>query len=277
MARLRSLLVVLLAMLLVFTGSATAAAPMARSAAAPTTLASGLSYPWGIAPLPDGRTALITERDSKRIWLVGVGRTPTVVYTVTEAVPGGEGGLLGITPAPDFQTSKIFFVYYTTATDNRVARLVYGSTARPVPIVTGIPKGQIHNGGGLIYKKGGYLFIGTGDAGDSSNAQNTASLGGKVLKVDSNGNQKVGADIEGNAVVEFKIPLPPGYDAMQIIASTRDYLASCPTDGTTKPGETVSNSPLDYACLTLDAPEAISASPPPTPTTSTTPPVQPPG
>jgi glucose/arabinose dehydrogenase len=192
MVRIRRMLVPLLAVLLALPVSAAQASPTAmpaalrQAAAAATTLASGLSIPWGIAPLPDG-TALVTERDSKRIWLVGVGRTPRVVYTVTEAVPGGEGGLLGITPAPNFATSKVYFIYYTTATDNRVARLVYGSGARPVPIVTGIPKARIHNGGGLIHKRGGYLFIGTGDTGDSSLAQNTSSLGGKVLKVDSNG------------------------------------------------------------------------------------------
>lgn len=86
--------------------------------------------------------------------------------------------------------------------------------------------------------------------------------------------QKVGADIEGNAVVEFKIPLPPSYDAMQIIASTRDYLADCPKDEPVGRGETVSNTVLDYACLTLDAPEAIVTT---TPMTPTTPPAQPPG
>lgn len=181
MARVRNLLVVLLVVVLAIPISAVPAA-----AAAPQVLASGLTIPWGIAPLPDG-TALVTERNSGRIWQVGINRAPKVVYTVTESVPENEGGLLGITPAPDFATSKVYFIYYSTATDNRVARLVFGSGARPVPIVTGIPRGSIHNGGGLTYKRGSYLFIGTGDAGDRNLAQNPSSLGGKILRVDSNG------------------------------------------------------------------------------------------
>lgn len=186
MARVRILVIVLLTVLLAVPGAVSNAAPVTRAAAPVTVLASGLTIPWGIAPLPDG-TALVTERNSGRIWQVGINRAPKVVYTVTEAVPGGEGGLLGITPAPDFATSKVYFIYYSTATDNRVARLVFGSTARPVPIVTGIPRANVHNGGGLTYKRGSYLFIGTGDSGNPALAQDPTSLGGKILRVDGNG------------------------------------------------------------------------------------------
>lgn len=161
------------------------------AAAAPQVLADGLSIPWGIAPLSDGG-ALVTERDSGKIWMVKPGVAPKVVYTVTETRPGGEGGLLGIALASDFASSKRFYVYYTTATDNRVARIVLGSSARPKPIVTGIPKGTIHNGGGMHIKPGKYLFIGTGDSGNSALAQDPSSLGGKILKVDSNGNPAPG-------------------------------------------------------------------------------------
>lgn len=212
MARPKTLLLAVITLALALPVSATeAAAPPAAAVAAtdqptapPTAqmpaagravaqvLASGLSIPWGIAALPDG-SALVTERDSGRIWRVKPGTTATVVYTVTETRPSGEGGLLGITPAPDFARSKAFFIYYTTATDNRVARVVLGSTARPKPIVTGIPKGTIHNGGGLFYKAGSGLFIGTGDTGNRDLAQNTKSLGGKVLKV-----SVTGAAVGGN-------------------------------------------------------------------------------
>jgi len=200
MARTRSaILVSVVLALAVPTGvvAASAPAPAARgatsSAAAVTTqvLASGLSIPWGIAALPDG-SALVTERDSGRVWQVKPGVRAKVVYTVTETRPAGEGGLLGIALAPDFSRSRAFFVYYTTATDNRVARVVLGSSARPKPIVTGIPKGTIHNGGALVFK-GSILFIGTGDTGNRDLAQNTKSLGGKVLRVTT-----TGAAVRGN-------------------------------------------------------------------------------
>lgn len=165
----------------------------AAAAAAPIVVASGLTIPWGLTGLPDG-SAVVTERDSTRILQIKPGVAPKVVYTVTEARPSGEGGLLGIARSPDFARTKMLFIYYSTATDNRVAKIVLGSSARPVPIVTGIPRGSIHNGGALAFSPNGILYIGTGDTGNRALAQNTNSLGGKVLRVDP----RNGANIPGN-------------------------------------------------------------------------------
>lgn len=165
-----------------------AAAPLVATpaSAAVAPLHSGFSIPWAIAQLPGYDSALMTERDSKRVYWIRPGRAPVVAATINEARPGGEGGLLGIVAAPDFARTKQYFVYYSTDGDNRVARMTFGSSARPVPIVTGIPRANIHNGGGLVFG-GNDLYVGTGDAGNRDNAQNTASLGGKVLKVTRSG------------------------------------------------------------------------------------------
>ena len=158
----------------------------AHAASAPQTISSGRTIPWGTAFLPDG-TALFTERGSKRVWEAKPGRAAQVVYTVTAARPQGEGGLLGIAVAPDYARNPRFFVYYTTGSDNRVAVVRRGSSARPQPIVTGIPRGSTHNGGRIVFDRDGYLWVGTGDAGDRSRSQDLSSLAGKVLRVDTRG------------------------------------------------------------------------------------------
>ncbi|RKT52548.1 PQQ-dependent sugar dehydrogenase [Saccharothrix australiensis] len=153
------------------------------SALAVRTLATGQDVPWDIAFLPDG-SGIYTERDTRQIKKL-TGSTVTVLHTVTEAVPAGEGGLMGIAVSPDFAKDNTVYIHYTAASDNRIAKLRLGGT--PEPIVTGIPKNRFHNGGGLEFGPDGYLWATTGDAGNSANAQNLNTLAGKVLRFTTTG------------------------------------------------------------------------------------------
>ena len=92
-------------------------------------LATGLEVPWGIAFLPDG-DALVTERDSARILRVPAGGgAPTEVQRLSEVDGDGEGGLLGIAVPPTYARDQLVYVYYSTAQDNRIARMRLGAAA----------------------------------------------------------------------------------------------------------------------------------------------------
>ncbi|HEX7308284.1 MAG TPA: PQQ-dependent sugar dehydrogenase [Lentzea sp.] len=175
----------------------TASAQDDPSALAERTLATRLDIPWDIEFLPDG-SGIFTERDTHKIKKI-TGTTVTELDTVEQAqTTGGEGGLLGLAVSKTFASDNSVFIYYSTASDNRVAKLQLGGT--PQPIVTGIPKNRYHNGGGLEWGPDGYLWATTGDAQNTANAQNWSSLGGKVLRFDASGQPAAGNPRAGSVV-----------------------------------------------------------------------------
>ncbi len=110
----------------------------------------------------------------------------------------GEAGLLGMVADPAAATNQRFYTCQAVRSssggplDVRVLRWRLTSDTTAVsagtPVVTGIPlvTGR-HSGCRLRFGSDGRLYVGTGDAAVGTNPQNLASLGGKVLRVNSDG------------------------------------------------------------------------------------------
>jgi glucose/arabinose dehydrogenase len=161
--------------------------------------ATDLDAPWGLAELPDGQLPdgrwLVTERDTHDVLVVADGASPKIVTgggatdLRTNTAGSGEAGLLGVAVSPTFADDHLVFFYRTGEDGNEVlsGELTGTSLGELTPILTGIPAGSTHNGGRLAFGPDGYLYISTGDTGTSLLAQNPDSLGGKILRIASDG------------------------------------------------------------------------------------------
>ncbi|MFC8829266.1 PQQ-dependent sugar dehydrogenase [Streptomyces sp. NPDC057137] len=183
------------------------APPAKGSAKVVSTLTEGLKSPWGMAALPEG-DLLVSSRDEGTIKRIdSESGKKTEVGEVAGVSPGGEGGLLGLAISPSFASDTYVYAYFTTVSDNRIARMLY-DPKRPVgrqlgapdTILRGIPKGTIHNGGRIAFGPDKMLYAGTGETGETGLAQDKKSLGGKILRMTPDG-QPVHGNPEADSVV----------------------------------------------------------------------------
>jgi glucose/arabinose dehydrogenase len=154
------------------------------------TLSTGWTIPWGTYWMPDGQSALVTERDDFRVWKLTKSGTRTQVGTVPNAVTtNGEGGLLGVAVDPKWETDHFVYFMHTASEGNRVVRMTYDGTKLGdyKVLLQGIKKNRYHNGGRLAFGPDGYLYVSTGEAQQPDLAQDKNSLNGKILRMTTDG------------------------------------------------------------------------------------------
>ncbi|MET7604182.1 PQQ-dependent sugar dehydrogenase [Streptomyces avermitilis] len=190
--------------------TAEATPPAKGSVKVVRTVAQGLKTPWGLAPLPDG-DLLVTSRDDGTITRID---EKTGKKTELGSVPGvsaaGEGGLLGIALSPSYASDHMIYAYFTTASDNRIVRLLHEERkppgeqlGAPDTVFKGIPKGFIHNGGRIAFGPDHMLYAGTGESGNRGLAQDRKSLGGKILRMTPEGEPAPGNPFGDSVVYSY--------------------------------------------------------------------------
>lgn len=173
-------------------------------------IADNLRIPWEVVFLPDGEM-LVSER-SGTIQRIG---KENQTYKIENVEHIGEGGLLGMALHPKFEENHFIYIYFTTKTNsglrNRVERYRFEENrfSEKTIIVDNIPAGEDHNGGRVAFGPDGYLYITTGDSGQSNLAQDINFLAGKILRVKDDG--AIPSDNPfGNAVYSFGHRNPQG-------------------------------------------------------------------
>ena len=175
-------------------------------------LTEGLTFPWGIKSLPDGRL-LVTEKEAGSLRIVKQNGELSKPITGLPAVnSSGQGGLLGITIDPNFASNRM--VYWTfaesvdggTLTSVAKGKLSADETkiegAAVIYRATPAHKGNLHYGGRIVFDKSGDLFVSTGERSDlvtRPQAQQLNSSLGKIVHITTDGKPVAAGPFAGTA------------------------------------------------------------------------------
>lgn len=162
-------------------------------------LLSGLSSPWGVAQLPDGRF-LVTQKGGSFVLLAPTGQSILATIPSPLAVEaGGQGGLLDVALDPDFtQSSRIYWTFSEPGVGAEAglfgtavgAASLVGEELQNVEVIyRQHPKtsGVGHYGSRLVFRGDGTLFVTLGERQLGSPAQDATGTLGKVVRINRDG------------------------------------------------------------------------------------------
>jgi glucose/arabinose dehydrogenase len=181
-------------------------------------IAEGLSSPWAVTSLPDGRLLITQKAGSLRI--------ATTTGTVSDPITGfpevddrRQGGLLDVAPAPDFATSRmLYFTFAESTTQGSLTAVGKGRLSDDETVIENftiiyraIPyyDNSMHFGSRLLFDKKGNIFVSTGERSDRAtrpNAQKLNRAHGKVIYITTEGQP-----VPGNPFIDTEGALPEIY------------------------------------------------------------------
>ncbi len=183
-----------------FTGQTRIAGVSTKTPLDVKVLTDQLVNPWGITVLPDGKF-LITEKAGTMRLVTEAGIAGTPITGLPKVNAEGQGGLLGVTTDPSFNTNRMIYWSFSedqpggTLTAVAKGRLADdGSKVEQISVIyRAVPafKSTLHYGSRILFDKKGFLIVSTGERSDivsRPQAQQLNSALGKIIRIDMNGN-----------------------------------------------------------------------------------------
>ncbi|QKJ31344.1 PQQ-dependent sugar dehydrogenase [Mucilaginibacter mali] len=169
-------------------------------------ITSGLSYPWGLVFMPDGRM-MVTEKPGRIRIVTSTGTIGNPISGVPAVNYTGESGLLSLALDPDFATSRLVFWTFTEPVTGGVTmsvargKLSADETAfenvqviyRATPTYGG--SATNHKGSQLLFDNQGRLYVSFGEHSADDirvNAQSLSSTLGKIVRINKDGTAAAG-------------------------------------------------------------------------------------
>jgi glucose/arabinose dehydrogenase len=156
-------------------------------------LASKLNVPWDMDIASDGRIFFTERGGLVRVIEKGKLLEQPAYKFEKPFSQKGESGLLGLVLDRDFANNHILYIYHSYEeageTRNQVLRMTESSNQLKLDkvLIDNLPGAQNHDGGRVKIGPDGLLYITSGDAGKSSMAQDVSQLGGKILRIHTDG------------------------------------------------------------------------------------------
>ncbi len=135
-----------------------------------------LRSPWGAVMLPDGRLLVTEKAGVMRIVDVETGQVSEAITGLPEVDDRGQGGLLGLALAPDFDSSRmVYWVFservkggnHTAVAKGRLAdNEARIEDAEVIYRATPTYDGKLHYGGRVVFDENGDLFVSIGERSD---------------------------------------------------------------------------------------------------------------
>jgi glucose/arabinose dehydrogenase len=175
----------------------------------------GLQIPWSIVFTSKDRM-LVTERPG-RVRIVENGKLQSnPLRTFPEVLTTGEEGLMSLALDPDYQKNQHLYasLAYGRGDDLKVKVVRFTDNGNELVddkiVIDNIPAAQYHAGCRIAFGPDGKLYITTGDATDKAIAQKLDSLGGKILRINSDGSFPNDNPFSGSAVWSYGHRNPQG-------------------------------------------------------------------
>lgn len=171
-----------------------------------------LSSPWGIVTLPDNRLLITEKEGDMRIVDPSNGQMGDAITGIPEVDSRGQGGLLGLTLAPDFSTNRmVYWAFSERVAEGNHTAVAKGrlsddektiENAQVIYRATPTYDGTLHYGGRVVFDKNGDLFVSLGERSDLETrvrAQDLKSSLGKIIHITTEGQPVSGNPFEGRA------------------------------------------------------------------------------
>jgi len=169
-----------------------------------TILANGLSSPWAVTSLPDGRLVITEKYGTLRI-ATTTGELSNPITGFPEVDDRKQGGLLDVAPASDFHTSRMLFFTFAEKTPQgsltAVGKGKLSADEKQIEnfqvIFRAIPyyDNSMHFGSRIVFDNKGNIFVSTGERSDLATRPKAQLLDngyGKVIHITPDGQPVAG-------------------------------------------------------------------------------------